>query len=793
MLRSYLKLALRNISREITYSSINILGLTMGIVSSMFIFLWVTYEWSFDEFYPNKENIVRIYRNTVFADRVETRGEFPYRGAEEMLKYPQVEKACVVRLNGGDDDMLLSTSKTKTRRTGGYGTPAFLEIFQYTLLKGRLEGALDDPYSIVITARTAKALFGDEDPINKNVRYENKYDLRVTAVIDDIPVNSSIRFACIVPFALFEIETPWAKDCLADWDCDWFRVYLQLHTGTDLDALNQSIVDMPAQHAGQHPTAKEQMFLYPMERWHMHKRFENGVEAGNDRADDVEYLTLLAIIILLVACINFMNLATARSARRGREVGIRKVTGSSRLQIIYRFLGESILITSIAFMLALVIGGISLPLFSSWMNIPLTIDYSSWKFWLCSISGVLLIGVTAGSYPAFYLSSFLPVKVLTSKTGIGRSTSLPRKLLVISQFGVSILLVLGSIAVRQQVKFGLDRELGFDKEGLITVRDNKELSEHYEAIKQELISSGAASAVVKTNSPVTDVYEVNYLTWDSNPGPPIECTNIFTEYDYAKTLAIKMVLGRDFSPEHASDSTGVIFNETAAEMMGFENPIGEEIFIGDQRLRIIGIMEDVLMGDPYDRIYPLYMVLQKDWPSLANRANITIRLTSMSRLAEAEKIFMSHAPANPFEYRFVDEAHKEKFAFIGQVAGLTNLFAFLAIVIAAMGLFGLATFTAEQRQKEMSIRKVLGASVARIVSLLSKDFARLIVIAFVLFAPAGAWLIDDYLDRYLYRIEISWWMYLASAVLIFFVTMVIVGRQALRAATMNPVESLRNE
>lgn len=790
MLRNYVKVVLRNLVRELTYSTVNIAGLALGMASSMLILLWVAHEVSYDSMYPGGDRIVQVWRNNFYPDHIESRRQVSARVADELAKHSDVENVSVVR--AGDAGMqLLSVGNNKVYRGGNYATEQYLDIFTFPVVQGTLDNALADPYSIILTESLSNTLFGTQDPINKSVRIDNSYDVKVTAVIKDHPSNSSLTFRYLSPFKLYELRTEDAKQCIEDWECGWYRVFAKLKPGADLEQVNRDIKDLMKPHLAD-GEEHEELFLYPLDRWHLHSHFENGIEYDADVGSYVFNMTMLAIVILVVACINFVNLATARSARRAREVGIRKVVGSLRRQLITQFLTESLVITTISFVLALIAVQLSLPLYRAWMGLPLAIDYTSGIFWIFSITLVLVTALLAGFYPAFFLSSFKPVAVLKAKTRTWGG-ALARRTLVTLQFGLSMLLVIGAIVVFQQMKYGRDRILGYDKTGLITLPNNDELERNYHIIKEELIRQGAITAMTKTNSPITDVYEVNYLSLDGLPDVQYTCTNIFTEYDYCKTHDIRLVEGRDFSPLYASDSSAIILNQSAVDLMGLDRPIGRRINIGDLKFTVIGVMEDVVMTSPYELVDPLFMVLNDDWVSLANRANVTMRIADPGQLKVIESILKTYTPNYPFDYSFIDEEHASKFSSISIVAGAVGLFAMLAVAIASLGLFGLTAFIAEQRQKELSIRKVLGASVVSLVRLLSLDFARLVFIALVVFAPFGMWMMEGYLERYTYHVTVSWWVFPISGALVLGITLFIIGRQALRTARVNPVESLRNE
>ena len=488
-----------------------------------------------------------------------------------------------------------------------------------------------------------------------------------------------------------------------------------------------------------------------------------------------------------------MNLATARSESRAREVGVRKSVGSRRKELILQFLGESIFITFIAFIAALLIVEFSLPFYSTLVNKKLFIDYANPLLWMMAGGLVVITGVVAGSYPAFYLSAFHPAKVLKGKMHTGKGASTPRKVLVTLQFGFSILLIIGTVVIYQQIQHVKDREMGYDRENLMLIWTNTELETSFKTIKDELIRTGAVKSVCKSNSPITRIFSSNAVQWRGMPeGPPVSFTTIATEYDYAETMGIKMRQGRDFSRDFRSDSSTIIINQAAADLMGIENPIGEKLKMWGQERAVIGVMENVVMGSPYQPIDPLVMIFDPSWTStIAVRLGKTKDLPSS--ISAVETIFKKFNPSYPFAYRFADTEFETKYSTINLISQLATIFASLAILITCLGLFGLAAFTAEQRTKEIGIRKVMGATVTSLVVLITKDFSRLVLVAFLVSAPL-AWLaLNSFLERYPYRISIQWWVLPVVGMMALILAMIIVSAQAVRAATNNPTHALRSE
>jgi ABC-type antimicrobial peptide transport system permease subunit len=566
-------------------------------------------------------------------------------------------------------------------------------------------------------------------------------------------------------------------------------VFLELQPGTNYEDVTEKVKGLLVK-KGEVDVPRE-FFLHPMERWRLYSSFENGKEAGG-MIDYVIGFSAIAIFIVVIACINFMNLATARSERRAREVGVRKSVGSRRRELIFQFLGESLLITAISFLLALVVVELALPFYNDLTQKKLMLDFASPLFWIISMGVVILTGVVSGSYPALYLSSFTPVKVLKGKVQIGRGGATPRKVLVVLQFFFATLLIIGTIVVSEQIQFVKKRDLGYDQKNLIMIPHSDEIGKNFSSIRNELMATGAVSSVTKSNSPITDIYSNNFMSW---PGKPEEEKVLFvtvtTELDYTKTMGIKILEGRDFVG--AGDSSSVLINKAAADVMGLKETLGTEVvYWGDHKSKIVGVIDNVLMGSPYRKPSPMFVAYQPGWAS-----SVTVRLEETADITgpmkKVEDVFKKYNPAYPFEYQFVDEQFNKKYTTINLISTLANLFALLAILITGMGLFGLAAFTAEQRTKEIGIRKVMGASVSGLVALISKEFSFLVLISFVLSAPISWWFLSSFLERYPYRIDFPWWAIGVAGIVALVFALVIVSTQALKAATSNPANSLRSE
>jgi putative ABC transport system permease protein len=795
MLRNYLKIAFRSLARNSVYSFINIVGLSIGITCSILILLWVADELTFDTYFSKHNTIYQVKQNSKVDSGISTRPFIPLPLFEILQQQDSRIKNAAITIN---QTALLTVGDRKITKNGLDVSESFLEIFDFQMIYGNLETALTNPRSIVLTQSTAKALFGTDDALGKmvQVKIENDEELKVTGIIADPPNNISFRVDFLLPFTYFEATSVWVQYAKNNWNNNAFFTYVELQPGVDKADVDNTIRDLIKKH---HPEGSErEIFLHGMNRWRLHNNFENGKESGG-LITYVQLFSGIAIFILIIACINFMNLATARSEHRAREVGIRKSVGSNRKQLILQFLGESIMISAIAFILSIVLVELTLPLYNIFINKQLTINYASPLLWSLGIGLVLVTGLLAGSYPAFYLSSFKPIKVLKGKLVAGKNASVPRQVMVTLQFGFSILLIIGTIVIYKQIQYLKGRELGYDRENLMMVWSTSDIEKNFAPLKQELVNTGAAVSVCKSNSPITNIFASSPVdSWPGMlPGQRVEVTNIATEYDYTKTMGIRMLQGRDFSENFKSDTAAIILNKTAVEILNLTEPIGQTIQMWGSQWNIIGVMDDVLMGSGSTQIGPLVMTMDPTWSS-----TITVRLPKhglgesnnlAASLKKVEDVFKKYNPDYPFEYRFADEEFEKKFTSMNMISDLAASFTVLAIFITCLGLFGMAAFSAEQRTKEIGIRKVMGASVASLMILLTKDFSRLVIIAFVITSPIAWYATTDFLKQYSLRIEVPLWVFPLAGLVALVLTILIVSTQALRAAKANPSQSLRSE
>ncbi len=641
-----------------------------------------------------KPTLYQVWINATFDGKINSWNSLPLP-AYEALKTENSSILNTTVTDWGGDHLFTVGDKRITKRSF-YAGEEFLEMFQFPLVKGSAKSVLDDPSSIVITESMAKVFFGDTDPINQVIRVDNKNDLKVTGVLKDVPKNSSFQFDFLLPWKLNEQED-WVKRSMTNWGNNSFQIYMELNNSSNEIIVEKAIKQLIIKKDPE--DYKRELFLHPLLKWRLNSNFENGKEAGG-RIDFVKMFGVIAVFILVIACINFMNLSTARSERRAREVGIRKSVGSRRFELIFQFIGESLFISTVAFVIAILLAQLLMPYYNNLVDKKLFINYLSMEFWLFAIGLILLTGVVSGSYPAFYLSSFQPAKVLKGKIQTGKSGSTPRKVLVTLQFGFSILLIIGTIVVYQQIQYSKSRSLGYDQENLITVSYTEEVGKNYRPIKLELLQTGVVNAVNKSNSPITEIWSNNFLGWPGKPeSQKVIFTTIATEYDYTKTMGIKVLEGRDFSEDFKSDTLAILVNKAAMDLMQLKNPIGEKLDLWGKKRELIGIVDNVLMGSPFQPVKPMFVVLEPTWAS-----SVTIRLEKTkdlpASLKKVEAVFKKYSPAYPFEYRFADVEFAKKFNDINMTSRLASLFALLAIVITGLGLFGLAALLRSSEPKK---------------------------------------------------------------------------------------------
>lgn len=801
MIKNYLKTAWRNLLKNKTHTLINVTGLSVGMAVAMLIGLWVWDEVSYDKYFQKYDTLVRVMQHQTFNGERGTQGSIPlglasklrndYTGIGKDFKY--------VVISSWNQGHIVAVGDKKLNQQGNYIQAEAPEMFTLKMLKGTRAG-LKDPSSIMLSAGLAKALFGDADPMNQVVKIDNKINVKVTGVYEDLPKNTSLSdMAFMLPWDLYVANDNYVKNNLNEWGNNSWQMFGQLNPGVNADAVSAHIKDlkMNALKAANDKLGlsfKPALFLHPASKWHLYSEFKNGVIVGGN----IEFVWLFGIIgvfVLLLACINFMNLSTARSEKRAKEVGIRKTLGSLRQQLISQFFSESLLVSTFAFFLSIILVQLALSSFNQVAGKQIAIMWASPLFWVIGLAFSFLTGIIAGSYPAFYLSSFQPVKVLKGTFKAGRLASLPRKILVVLQFTVSATLIIGTIVVFRQVQFTKNRQVGYSRDGMIQVSlQTPDIHNHFAAVQYDLIKSGAITDIAESWSPVTDIWsDDSGFSWDGMPpGLQPDMAVVGVSPEFGKTVRWKIKDGRDFSKEFLSDSSALIVNETAVKFMNLKDPLGKIIKWGRGNYKIVGVVKDMVMASPYEPVSPTVFRLINGAGGLA-----TIRLNphmgTKEALAKIETMFRQYDPGSPFNYSFTDTEYAKKFADEERIGKLAGVFTVLAIFISCMGLFGMASFMAEQRTKEIGVRKVLGASVTNLWGLLSKDFVLLVIISLFIATPVAYYFMHKWILNYKYHAEVSWWIFALTAIGALLITLLTVSYQSIKAATANPVKSLRSE
>ncbi|HVV54143.1 MAG TPA: ABC transporter permease, partial [Mucilaginibacter sp.] len=796
MFRNYLKIAWRNMLYNKGYSALNIAGLAAGMAVALLIGLWVADQYSYDRFLPDYQRLYQVEMNlTSQHDGTHTQTSIALPLVKVLREEIPGIKYVAEADNIGKTNHDLLVGDKKFYLEGGAAGADFFKIFQYPFIEGNGKSALKDIYSIVLTQSTAKSLFGDADPMGKMVRFDDSQDMKVTGVIKDIPKNATLQFNYLVPFAYSEATQGWIKDGRTHWTYNSFSAYAALDPGVSYAQIAPKIRDIVEKRSPEMRSLKPEVIMHPLKDWHLYNDFKNGRMAGGF-IEYVRLFSIIGILVLAIACINFMNLSTARSEKRAREVGVRKAIGSGRIDLVYQFLLESLLITSISFLLGLLFVQLALPPFNALTGSYTRIPYGSIGFWGIMIAFVLLTGLAAGSRPAFYLSSFNPVKVLKGSIQAGKAASLPRKILVVIQFTCSVALIIGTVIVYQQIQYVKNRPTGYNADRLVMTDMNGDLYQHYDALRNDLLSSGLVESVASSTSPATQVY--SHFSLEKWPGKNAGDENvnigaIWVSNDYFKTLGMTMAAGREFSDDWKNDSLNVIVNEATVRRIGLKNPVGQLISWNgsDKPVRIIGVVKDALMESPYKPVEPAIFGHSPSGFVITYR--LAKNVNAHTAIDKIGKIFEKYNPAYPYLYKFVDDEYAHKFSLEVLVGKLAGVFAGLAIFISCLGLFGLAAYVAEQRTKEIGIRKVLGASVAQVWMLLSRDFVVLVIISCIIASPVALYFLRHWLETYDYHIGIGVGVFIVSGMAAVAITLLTVSFQAIKAALANPVKSLRSE
>lgn len=793
MLKNYFKIAWRNLSKNKVYSFINIGGLAVGMGVAILIALWVYDELSYDRYHANYERIAQVMQHQTYNSEIGTQEANPAQMAEEIRNVYGNDFKYVLQASW-NNDFILTLGDKMFLIQGSYFEPEVAEMLTLKMKFGTRQG-LKDMNSILLSESVAKTYFADQDPVGKVLKVNNRADVTVTGVYEDIPHNSSFKdLKVIMPWSLYLSQNTWIEKMQNPWGSNYTRTFAMISAGANMEEVSKKIRDVkmnkvPAEEKRYNPI----VFLHPMSKWHLYSDFKQGVNVGG-RITNVWLFGIIGIFVLILACINFMNLSTARSEKRAKEVGIRKAIGSVRRQLIAQFFSESVLIAALAFVLSILLVFLILPSFNTVADKTITLPWANGIFWGLGVLFSLVTGLLAGCYPALFLSSFEPVKTLKGTFRVGRYASLPRKILVILQFTISTTLIIGTIVVYKQISFAQNRPIGYDKDGLIMLSDSEEVHKHFDAVRTELINAGAIVEMCESGSPTTSIWNTNGgFDWEGkDPEQAVDFPNNAVSYDYGKTINWEIKEGRDFSRDFISDSATFILNESAVKFIGLKDPIGKTIRWENEPYTVIGVVKDILVQSPYAPIRPAMWHLSDEQENVV-LIKLNPKLGVQDAIAKVETVFKKVNPAAPFSPNFVDEQYAQKFGNERRLGTLSTFFAILAIFISCLGLFALASFVAEQRTKEIGIRKVMGASVSNLWRMLSQDFVLLVLISSFLAVPIAYYLISSWLSEYEYHTEASWWIFALAVLGGLIITLLTVSYQAIKASLMNPVKSLRNE
>lgn len=760
------------------------MGLALGMACSLLIMLWLQDEIQKDKFHKNGKQLYRVMENQFYAGETVTYASTPGILSQHITKdIPEIELASQMLW---EEAPLFTVGDKFEKEKGRYVNGDFLNMFSFELTKGDARTALKRPDGVVISQKLADKYFPGQDPLGKIIRVDNRDDVMVTGVLKEITDQSSLKFDFLMSFERWQKTNEWSKE----WGNNGPRCYVMLNKNASLDKVNSKIKGYIKT---KNKDSNVELFLQPYEDVYLYSNYKAGIQDGG-RIDYVKMFTIIAIFILVIACINFMNLATARSIKRAKEVGVRKVVGAVRYSLIAQFLGESMIIAFLSLVFAIFIVFLMLPAFNTLTDKHLHLDFTDPLFLLILLGLTIVTGIVAGSYPAMFMSSLRPVVVLKGALKFKPSATLFRKGLVVFQFALSIMLIVGMMVVYRQIDYIQSKNLGFDRENMLYVPLEGDLSKNFKTFKEELINMpGIKSVTCAQSDPLQVGSSTQGVNWSGKDTTKII---LFSQnpvsYDYLATMGIKLKDGRDFSPAFSTDTSNYIINEEAAKKMGMKDPVGKEMFMWGRKGTIIGLVKSFHINSLHESIPPLILNFQRG----DNWGNIIVRTQpgqTKAAIASMEKAYKKFNPRFPFSYRFTDQEFADQYKGENVVSKLANYFAFLAIFISCLGLFGLAMFTAEQRTKEIGVRKVLGASVISITAMLSKDFLKLVLISAVIAFPLAWYLMKNWLQKYAYRIEIQWWFFLVAGVLACLIALLTVSYQSIKAALMNPIKSLKTE
>lgn len=793
MIRSFFRIAWRNLTGNKTYGTLNVLGLATGMSVALLIGLWAYRQYSYDRSWPNYKNIYQAWNRYDENGTIDAGTATALPLAEELQRsFPQIEYAVRTDWMGSHS---LMTGEKKISAGGGIVGKDFLKIFQLPFIEGTESSALNDPQAIVLTKSTAIALFGNSTAIGKTLKIDNAGALRVTAVVGDVPGNSTVKFKFLISFDYLK-QFDHVRRNLDNWRDKSFQCFVTLKDGATPADLEPGLSNMQK---GVNPEDyqlwKITTMLHPMKDWHLYNSYN--AEGFSGFVTYVRMFVIVGALVLLIACINFTNLSTAHSAKRAKEVGIRKAIGSLRSSLIFQFLTEAVLMAVAGFLISLLVVSVSLPFFNQLINDSISVPWTEPGFWLLMMAYVVTCGVLAGLRPAFYLSSFRPIKVLKGDFVAGATAGWSRRILVVLQFTCSVALIISTVIIYQQIQYAKDRPPGYDSNRLLMTYASGDLTKNYRVLKNELLQSGVISNVTMSSSPVTDVWSNQRVDdWPGKkPGESLILQTVaVSDKDYFKTVGMQLISGRNFTGNPAADSLDVILNEAAVKQIQLTNPLGQTLTWHDvpQKIRVIGVVKDALMKSPFSAPEPGIFIFDPNWASVITY-KLSPNINTHVAIKKIGKIFDKYNPSSAYYYEFVDDNYLAKFRQEVLVGKLSGIFAALAILISCLGLFGLAAYVAQQRTREIGIRKVLGASVSRLWLLLCKEFVLLVFFGCTVASPLAYYFSGQWLQQYAYRIDIGPEVFLLSAATALLITLLTVSFKTVNAAKASPVKTLRNE
>jgi len=787
MIKNYLKTAWRNLLSNKMFSLINISGLALGMTCALLIMLWIKDETRMDKFHANGKRLFRVMENQYYEGSISTFTATPGIFAENVVKdIPEIQLASQALW---EEEPLFTVGDKFFKEKGRYVQKDFLRMFSFKLVKGDPNTALARPDAVVISKMLAEKYFGRQDPVGKLINVDNEQNVIVTGVLGEVPKTSSLQFDFLMSYDIWFKKNDWAKE----WGNNGPLCYVMLEPNASSDKVNAKIKNYLKT---KNKDSNVELFLQNYGESYLYSDWDNGKQTGG-RIEYVRIFSIVAVIILVIACINFMNLATARSLKRAREIGVRKVVGAGKRQLIAQFMGESLFVSFLAICLSLLIVALLIPSFNALTDKKLELDFSNPFFLLLLLGLTLVTGIISGSYPSLFMSSLKPIIVLKGILKFNTGATLFRKGLVVFQFALSIVLILGMIVIYRQIDYIHNKNLGFAKEDLLYIPLEGALQKSYPTFKDELLRQPGIKSVSSSQSGPLEVgSSTQGVRW---PGKDTTKLILFSTnpitYDYIKTMGIQLKEGRDFDPSFSLDTNNYLVNEAALRKIGYKDPIGKELTMWGDKGSIVGVMKDYHHNSLHVPIEPLILRLfKKSWNSYWG--NVLVRTEkgkTKQAIASMEKTYRQFNPGFPFRYFFTDAEMLKNYKAEHTVSKLSKYFAFLAIFISCLGLFGLVTFTAQQRVKEIGIRKVLGASVSGIVRMLSKDFIKLVLLAAVIAFPVAWWAMNRWLGDFAYRVHIGWWVFVVSGIAAMLIALLTVSFQAIKSAIASPVKSLRTE